>query len=112
MAKTTASDKVKAIPESKKDKIRELIGTGKSIVDICEKLKLEYNVVWTFLDQDGRLPWQGAKTIITHRLKETINATKRADRERLAKEIGNQVDYLYYSAKRLSKLSEKAKKSS
>jgi hypothetical protein len=111
MANITASEKVKAIPEPKKEQIRELIGTGKSIVDICKKLKLDYLIVQTFLWQEGTLPWQGAKTIITRRLKKSISATKRVDRERMADEISVQVDYLYYAAKQLSSQLEKVKRS-
>lgn len=111
MAKITLSEKVKAIPEPKKQQIRELIGTGKSIVDICRRLNLDYPVVQTFLWQEGTLPWQGAKTIITRRLKKSISATKREDRELLADEIGVQVDYLYYVAKQLSNQLEKVKRS-
>jgi len=111
MAKLTINEKARAIPEPKKRQISDFISTGKSIVDICKKLNLDYSVVQTFLWQEGTLPWQGAKTIITRRLQKSINATKREDRERLADEISVQVDYLYYAAKQLSSQLEKVKKS-
>jgi len=111
MAKVTVNDKVKAIPEPKKERIRELIGTGKSIVDICNKLKLDYLVVQTFLWEEGTLPWQGAKRIVAIRLRQLKGATKREDRERLTGEIREQVDYLYYAAKHLSNQLEKVRSS-
>ena len=111
MARITISEKVQAIPEPKKQQIRELIGAGKSIVDICERLKLDYPVVQTFLWQEGTLPWQGAKRIITLRLRQLRRATKREDRERLVDEIREQVDYLYYAARHLSSQLEKVKRS-
>ena len=111
MVKVTVNEKVKAIPETKKEQIRELIRTGKSIVDICDKLKLDYPVVQTFLWEEGTLPWQGAKKIITLRLRRLRGATKQEDRELLAEEIREQVDYLYYAAKHLSSQLEKVKRS-
>ena len=111
MAKVTVNEKVKAIPEPQKEQIRELIGTGKSIVDICDKLKLPYPVVQTFLWGEGILPWQGAKSIITRRLRQLEGATKREDRKRLVGEIHEQVDYLYYAAKHLSSQLEKVSRS-
>jgi hypothetical protein len=111
MAKVTVNEKVKVLPEPTKEKIRELIGTGKSIVDICDKLKLDYPVVQTFLWEEGTLPWQGAKRIIAIRLRQLTGATKREDRERLTGEIHEQVDYLYYAAKHLSDQLEKVRSS-
>ena len=110
MAKMTVNEKIKAIPESKKERIRELIGSGKSIMDISERLKLEYPVVQTFLWQEGTLPWQGAKKIITLRLQRVKNATKQEAREQLAEDIKEQVDYLYYAAKQLSSQLQKVKR--
>lgn len=111
MAKVTISEKAKAIPEPKKQQIRELISTGKSIVDICSKLKLDYPVVQTFLWEEGTLPWQGAKRIISLRLRQLRAATKREDRERLTDDVHEQVDYLYYAAKQLSSQIEMIRKS-
>lgn len=109
MAKVTVNEKVKAIPEPKKEQIRELIRSGKSIVVICDKLKLDYPVVQAFLWEEGTLPWQGAKRIISLRLRQLRGATKREDRERLTDEIHEQVDYLYYAAKHLSSQLEKVR---
>jgi hypothetical protein len=110
MAKITVNEKVKAIPEPKKQQIRDLISAGKSIMDISKRLKLEYPVVQTFLWQEGTLPWQGAKKIITLRLQRLRNATKQEARERLAEDIKEQVDYLYYAAKQLSSQLQKVKR--
>ena len=111
MVKVTINKKAKGIPEPKKQQIRELISTGKSIVSICGKLKLDYPVVQTFLWEEGTLPWQGAKRIISLRLRQLRGATKREDRERLTNEVREQVDYLYYAAKHLSSQIEIIRKS-
>jgi len=111
MAKATINERARAMPEPKKRQIRELISHGKSIVDICSRLKLDYAVVQTFLWEEGSLPWQGAKKIISLRLRQLRSATKREERERLTDEVRQQVDYLYYAAKRLSGQIETIKKS-
>ena len=111
MAKVTINQKVRGIQEPKKQQIRELIATGKSIVDICRKVKLDYPVVQMFLWEEGTLPWQGAKRVISLRLRQLRGAAKREDRQRLADEIREQVDYLYYAAKHLSSRMEIIKRS-
>ena len=111
MVKVTINKRARGIPESKKQQIREFISRGKSIVDICSRLKLDYPVVQTFLWEEGTLPWQGAKRVISLRLRRLRSATKREDRERLTDEVREQVDYLYYAAKRLSGQIEMIRKS-
>jgi hypothetical protein len=109
--KVTINKRARQIPEPKKRQIRDLISRGKSIVDICDRLKLDYSVVQTFLWEEGTLPWQGAKRVISVRLRQLRSATKRDDRERLTDEVRQQVDYLYYAAKRLSDQVEMIRKS-
>ena len=65
------------------------------------KLGLDYKVIQTYLWQSGTLPWQGAKSIITRRLRSVKSSRKQADRDRLVEDIKEQVDYLYYAAKEL-----------
>jgi|SRR4030042_393846 len=111
MVKKTVNERAREIPESKKRQISGLIGRGESIVEICQRLNLDYSVVQAFLWQEGTLPWQGAKTIITRRLKKSVTARRQENRERLADEIREQVDYLYYAAKQLSSQLGKVKRS-
>lgn len=111
MVKQTINQKAQALPEATKQKIRDLVGTGRSIVNICNTLKLDYNIVQAFLWQEGRLPWRGARSVITRRLKSLVASTKRDERQRLADEIRDQVDYIYYTAKQLSVQLDKIKKS-
>ena len=72
-----------------------------SITDMAGKLGLDYKVILTYLWQSGALPWQGAKSIITRRLRSVKSSRKQADRHRLVEDIKEQVDYLYYAAKEL-----------
>ena len=74
---------------------------GESITDMAGKLGLGYKVIQTYLWQSGTLPWQGAKSIITRRLRSVKSARKQADRDRLVEDTKEQVDYLYYAAKEL-----------
>ena len=111
MKKPTVNQKVDMLSRDTKEQIRSRIGLGDSINSICERLKLEYAVVQTFCWREGILPWRGAKSYITRRLKKFKKATKEATREQLAREIGEQVDYIYYAAKELAAQKEKAKKS-
>ena len=74
---------------------------GASITDMAGRLGLDYKVIQTYLWQSGTLPWQGAKSIITRRLRSVKSARKQADRDRLVEDTKEQVDYSYYAAKEL-----------
>ena len=74
---------------------------GASITDMAGRLGLDYKVIQAYLWQSGTLPWQGAKSIITRRLRSVKSARKQADRDRLVEDTKEQVDYLYYAAKEL-----------
>lgn len=111
MAKKTIKQKVDQLASNARRKIRERIARGQSISRICEDLGLEYAVVAGFCWREGILPWQGAKKYITLRLNRLKQATRQPDREQLAREIQEQVDYIYYAARQLTIQKEKAKKS-
>lgn len=78
---------------------------------MSERLDVDYYVVQTLLWDSGTLPWQGAKNVITRRLKSLKTASRGADRVRLADELQEQVDYLYYAAKNLKKQLDNVKAS-
>ena len=110
MTKLTVNQKVDMLSRDTKEQIRSKIGRGESIGSICEDLSQEYAVVQGFCWREGILPWRGAKSYITRRLKRFTQASKQATREQLAREIGEQVDYIYYAAKELAAQKDKAKR--
>ena len=111
MAKKTVNQKVDALADDTREQIRDKIGRGESISSISEELDQEYGVVARFCWREGILPWGGAKKYITLRLNKLKQARRQTDRELLAQEIREQVDYLYYVARQLALQKEKAKKS-
>ena len=82
---------------------------GASITDMAGRLGLDYKVIQTYLWQSGTLRWQGAKSIITRRLRSVKSARKQADRDRLVEDTKEQVDYLCYAAKELQTRWDKVK---
>ena len=107
----TVSDRIAALPQGVKRQFVQAALDGDSITNMSERFRLEYAVVQAYLWQEGTLPWQGAKTIISRRLRSLRSATRRPDRDRLVDEIAEQVDYLYYAARQLHAQLEKVKKS-
>lgn len=110
MARDTVRDKVAALPEGQKQQISQMAREGASIVEIVGRYKLEYNVVNTLLWEQGTLPWQGSKTIITRRLRSLRTAGRRELRAELIEDVQRQVDYLYYAGRQLQAQLDKVKK--
>ena len=74
----------------KMDAIAKAIGgdcTWKDIQEYC----------W----DSGAMSWQGSKKMISNRLKKFKNASKQQEREKLADEISQSADYLYFCAKQM-----------
>ena len=107
----TINDQAAALSNELKTQLIQLARDGKSIGYIAKTHGLDYAVVQTYLWQSGNLPWRGAKTIITRRLKALKNATRRQERDHLIADIEEQVDYLYYAARQLIAQIDKVKKS-
>ena len=110
MARVTVADKVAALPEDLRQRISQMAREGASIVEIAKRHKLDYAVVQTLLWQQGTLPWQGSKAIITRRLRSLRAATRRERRAQLVDEVRQQVDYLYYAARQLQAQLDRAKR--
>ncbi len=55
--------------DSKREKIEQMVGDGKTIVQICNELDLEWKDVSNFLHSIDKKSWLGAKRVITNRLK-------------------------------------------
>lgn len=109
MAKESINAKVKTLSADVRQKLIDGAVAGKSITEMSKLLNVEYSVAQRLLWQSGTLPWQGAKTIIGRRLRSLRAATKRRDRDRLAKEVTEQVDYLYTAARRQQDQLDKVK---
>lgn len=99
----TIKDIVAALPDDTKNRLSRRARDGESITAISGDEELDYAVVQTHLWESGTLPWQGAKTVITRRLKTLRAASKRQDRDQLVDDVAQQVDYLYYAARELQK---------
>ncbi len=111
MAGLTLRGKVAELGKAKQDELIGAASNGETITSMSKRLGVDYYVVQTLLWDAGTLPWQGAKSIISRRLKSLKSATRRADRERLAEDLQEQVDYLYYAAKNLKKQLDNVKAS-
>jgi hypothetical protein len=109
MARITLRDQAANLPAKTRDELIESASNGESITSMVERLGVGYDVVQTLLWDEGTLPWQGAKSVISRRLKSLRAASRRADRDRLADELGEQVDYLYYAARNLKAQLDKVK---
>ena len=73
-------------------------------------LGVEWSEVASYLDADDLKSWQGAKKVITHRLKDLIKENDQSAREELAGEADKWIDYLYYAAKRMRRQVTRARK--
>lgn len=111
MARITVNDKVAALPEDVKKQLVQAALDGESITEMAERLKVEYSVVQAYLWQEGTLPWRGAKTIISRRLRSLRSARRQSDRDDLVDDVKERVDYLYYAARQLQAQLDKVKKS-
>ena len=111
MAKLTLRGKVANLANSKQDDLINAASNGETITSMSKRLGVDYEVVQTLLWDAGTLPWQGAKRIISLRLRSLKTATRRPDRERLVEELGEQINYLYYAAKNLKKQLDNVKAS-
>ena len=109
MAKITVNDRVNALSDEVRQELIDGAIAGKSITEMSKRLRIEYHVVQRLLWQSGTLPWRGAKVIISRRLRSLRAASRRDDRDRLVREVEEQVDYLYYAARQLQDKFDKVK---
>ena len=111
MAKRSVQSRVARLPKTKKSRISKMAMSGRSIVEIAERHKLDYGVVQAVLWEQGTLSLQGSKSLISRRLRSLRAATRQEDRATLVRDVQAQVDYIYYAAKRLQAQREKVRKS-
>ena len=95
---------------SQKDKIEQMVAQGKTIVQICSELDLEWKDVRNYLHSVDKKSWLGAKKVITNRLKKLKTATDESEREQLVEEAAKWIDYLYYDGKDLGTQVDRARK--
>ena len=96
--------------DSMKEQIEQMVKEGKTIVDICEELDLEWKDVSKFLHSVDKKSWQGAKSVISLRLKSLSKENDPSARENLVKEADKWINYLYADGRRLSQQVDKARK--
>ena len=84
---------------------------GKTIVQICTELGLDWADVRKRLRAAGLSSWMGAKQAIGHRLNSIVRERDRSRRQELKAEIVQWVDYLYQEGQRLSRRIERARES-
>ena len=87
-----------------------MIQQGKTIVQICNDLDLEWKDVAGFLHSVDKKSWTGAKKIISLRLKRLKKENDESAREKLVDEAAKWIDYLYDDGKRLSNQAEQARR--
>ena len=93
------------------EQVERMIREGKTIVQVCNALGLEWPDVAEYLHSVDKRSWRGAKVVITNRLKGLVKETDPEKREKLAAEADKWVDYLYYDGKRLGEQVERARRS-
>ncbi len=96
--------------DSKKEQIEKMVGDGKTIVQICRELDLEWREVSNYLHSVDKKSWRGAKTVITNRLKRLTTEKDDKVRQSLVDDAAKWIDYLYSDGTRLSRQVEKARK--
>lgn len=87
-----------------------MVKEGKTIVSISEDLGLDWDVITGFVHSEDALSWLGAKNRITHRLNRLKEENDPAVRERLADEVYDIVNYIYYSGKEMGRAIDDARK--
>ena len=95
---------------SKEQQINQMIQEGKTIVQVCDALNLEWRDVADYLEAVDKTSWLGAKRVITNRLKWLAKESDPQKREIWAAEADKWVDYLYYDGKRLGKRVDKVRR--
>lgn len=94
-----------------KEQIEKMVQEGKTIVEVCDELGLEWRGVADYLHSVDKRSWLGAKKVITLRLKSLVKESDPKKREDLAAEADKWVDYLYYDGKRLGQQVDRARRS-
>ena len=110
MAQRSVQSRIASLSTQQRKRISKMAVSGSSIGEIAKRYQLDYGVVQSVLWEEGTLPWQGAKSLITRRLRSLGGAGKTKDRAALIKDIQEQVDYIYYAARRLQAQRDSVKK--
>ena len=92
------------------DQAEQMARDGKAIVQICDELGVGWRDVRKHLHSVDVKSWQGAKKVITHRLKRLPKEKEQAVREQLTADASMWIDYLYYEAKRVNGKVDRARK--
>ena len=97
-------------PQEKK--IEKLLMAGKSFDEVAKTIGGNHH--WTDIQfyawESGAMSWRGSKKMISSRLKKLVSEGKRAERQKLVKEIDERVKYLYNCSKAAKTKLDKIKK--
>ena len=89
--------------DRQKTKITQMITRGEKMDAIAQVIggNCTWQDIQQFCWESGYMSWRGSKMMISIRLKRFKAAGTQAERERLAAEIDEAVNYLYYCAKEM-----------
>jgi epoxyqueuosine reductase QueG len=96
--------------DGKMEKVEQMVKEGKTIVQICKDLDMEWKDVSKFLHSVDKKSWRGAKHVISLRLNRLKKEKDESERGKLAEEAAKWIDYLYEDGKRLSRQADQARR--
>ena len=70
------------------EQVERMIREGKTIVEVCDTLNLEWRDVSKYLHSVDKRGWIGAKKVITNRLKSLVKENDPEKREKLGRRGG------------------------
>ena len=86
---------------------QQMADEGKTVAQISKELNVDYWEVWNHVPRS----WQGTKWTITNRLNLLKKEKNSDNRERLAAEVDECVQYLYDRGRQMGKQIERARRS-
>lgn len=98
------------IADWQKERIERMAAEGRTIVQICKELDLEWRNVSQFLEAVDKKSWSSAKKVITNRLNRLKIEQDDDARKKLAEDAAKWIDYLYEDGKRLGDQAAQARK--
>ena len=87
-------------------KAQQMADEGKTVAQISKELNVDYWEVWNHVPRS----WQGTKWMITNRLNLLKKEETSENRERLAAEVDECVQYLYDRGRQMGKQIERARR--
>ena len=108
--KTLSKSVMIMMTSEKEQQIIQMVEEGKTIVQVCRTLDLEWQDVRKFLHSVDMRSWTGAKKVITNRLNSLRSENEPAKRQILADDVAKWTNYLYEDGKQLASKVSKARR--